>query len=64
MPASLRMFHQQAQHSRAVEKTIREHRDIVDALEAGDAELVEQRVRDHIAHARDETVAALDAQGP
>jgi DNA-binding GntR family transcriptional regulator len=62
MPASLRMFHAQAVHSHALEQTTQEHRAIVDALMAGDATLVEERVRAHIAHARDETVAALDSQ--
>jgi DNA-binding GntR family transcriptional regulator len=62
MPASLRMFHAQAVHSHALEQNAQEHRAIVEALEAGDADLVERRVRDHIAAARDETVVALDGQ--
>jgi DNA-binding GntR family transcriptional regulator len=60
MPASLRMFHAQAVHSHALERTAEEHSGIVHALVDGDAALVEELVRTHIAKARDETVAALD----
>ena len=63
MPASLRMFHAQAVHSHALEKTALEHRGIMDALVDGDGALVEELVRTHIANARDETVVALDSQG-
>jgi DNA-binding GntR family transcriptional regulator len=61
MPASLRMFHAQAVHSHALEQTAQEHRAIVDALVDGDEALLEERAYAHIAHARDETVAALDS---
>lgn len=58
-PSSLRLFHAQAALGTAMKGSVREHRAILEAIEAGEDELVLDRVADHIRGAQRETVEAL-----
>lgn len=52
MPSSLRMYHLQIQAKGALRGIYEGHEQIIEALESGDADLVENRVRAHIAGAK------------
>ncbi len=62
MPASLRVFHAQAALGTALKESVVEHRAIVEAVEAADADLAVERVRQHIRRAQQETIEALGDQ--
>lgn len=51
MPSSLRMYHMQTGEDEQ-RLTVRQHAGIIEALESGDADLVEERVYEHIAGAQ------------
>ena len=63
LPASLRLFHMQANREIVAQRTDSEHRLILEALEAKDGSLAVQRARDHIIQARQDTLAALKDEG-
>ncbi|MBN8868661.1 MAG: GntR family transcriptional regulator [Solirubrobacterales bacterium] len=63
MPSSWRMYHQQFEADDSHEIVYRGHASIVEALEDGDALLAEQRVRDHVAAAKQTTLDHFQAQG-
>lgn len=63
MPSSLRVFHAQAALGTALKESVVEHRAIVSAIEADDADLAVERVRAHIRGAQQETIDAL-AEAP
>ena len=62
MPSSLRVFHAQAALGTALKESAVEHRAIVGAIEAGDPDVVVDRVRQHIRRAQQETIEALAEQ--
>lgn len=65
LPASLRMFHVQTKEEVApIQSTASEHRAIVEAVEAGEADLAVERIRQHVSEARQATVTALGAPPP
>lgn len=58
-----RMMRSFAQGLPRADATITEHRRILDALLAGDADLIEAAVRDHLRAARDGILTLMDARG-
>ncbi len=59
MPSSLRVFHAQATLGTALKESVVEHRGILSAIEADNADLAVELLRQHILRAEQETIEAL-----
>lgn len=64
MPSSLRMYYRQIADRASADESVAQHADILDALEAGDADGAGSRLRHHLETAKQEAVELLERPDP